>query len=86
MACVHDPNSGQKGNINADGVIEGGRLRRPGGSSVAGAMVTGLQKSKKVSSFLWSKRPFVARSAMSAASSRVCEGMWSQRARGRQVG
>ena len=55
VACMHDPRSGQKRHIDADGVIKGGSAR-------------------------------TARLAMSAGSSRVCEGMWSQRVRGKGLG
>ena len=42
----------------------------------------GLWTNKMVSSSPRSKRPFVARSKISAGSGRVWEGKWSQRVRG----
>ena len=48
VACVHDPRSGQKGHIDANGSLKGSRPRRAGVSTGLEATVTGLRTNNVV--------------------------------------
>ena len=48
VACVHDPRSGQKWHIDANGIIKGSRPRRAGASTGLEATVTGLRTNNVV--------------------------------------
>ena len=68
MACMHDPRSGQKGHIDANESLKGGRLGRAGRPSGLEATAAGPQTSNIVSWSPWIRRPLAARSSMSAGS------------------
>ena len=48
VACVHDPRSGQKGHIDANGSLKGSRPRRAGVATGLDATVTGSRTNNVV--------------------------------------
>ena len=66
--------------------LKGDRLRRAERPSGPEAAAVGLRASNVVLSSPWIKRPLVARSSMSAASGRWCEGKWSHIEAGKGLG
>ena len=70
VACMHDPQSGQKGHIDANGVVERRPFKTRREAIWSGGCGGGAADKQYVSWSPWIKRPLAARSSMSAGSGR----------------